>query len=187
MIINRIWAMPNKNTFTILPIKNILKKYCLGKEVIIEPFANTSKWGTIRNDLNPEYDTDYHVDALDFLRIFDDNSADVVLYDPPFSINQAQECYKSFGSEKLKISPSSMKYWSKCKDEVARITKPNGIVICCGWTSMGIGKKRGFTMEEILLVPHGGSKNDTIVTVEKKKSYIQRALFNNMITGGGKK
>lgn len=27
---------------------------------------------------------------------------------------------------------------------------------------------RGFEMIEILLVPHGGSKNDTICTVEKK-------------------
>jgi len=33
---------------------------------------------------------------------------------------------------------------------------------------MGIGKNRGFEMVEILLVPHGGSKNDTIVTVERK-------------------
>ena len=34
--------------------------------------------------------------------------------------------------------------------------------------SNGIGKNRGFEMLEILLVPHGGSKNDTIVTVERK-------------------
>jgi len=33
---------------------------------------------------------------------------------------------------------------------------------------MGIGKNRGFEMTRILLVPHGGSKNDTIVTVETK-------------------
>ena len=33
---------------------------------------------------------------------------------------------------------------------------------------MGLGKNRGFEMLEILLVPHGGSKNDTIVTVERK-------------------
>ena len=33
---------------------------------------------------------------------------------------------------------------------------------------MGLGENRGFTMMRILLVPHGGSKNDTIVTVEQK-------------------
>lgn len=35
----------------------------------------------------------------------------------------------------------------------------------------GIGLKRGFEMIEILLVPHGGSKNDTIVTVERKSQH----------------
>lgn len=40
--------------------------------------------------------------------------------------------------------------------------------MCCGWSSQGLGLGRGFTMTEILLVPHGGSKNDTIVTVETK-------------------
>ena len=52
---------------------------------------------------------------------------------------------------------------------MARIIKPGGYAICCGWTSQGLGKNRGFEMIEILLVPHGGSKNDTIVTVEVKK------------------
>ena len=32
----------------------------------------------------------------------------------------------------------------------------------------GIGKKYGFEIEEILLVPHGGWHNDTIVVVERK-------------------
>lgn len=181
MIINRIWAMPNKNTFTILPIKQLLQRYCNQNQIIIEPFANNSKWGTIRNDLNPEYDTDFHMDALEFLKQFENEYADVVLYDPPFSIHQAQECYKSYGKEKLKTTPSSMKYWGDCKNEVARILKPNGIAICCGWSSMGIGINRGFEMQEVLLVPHGGSKNDTIVTVEKKLLPMQISLFKECL------
>ena len=47
--------------------------------------------------------------------------------------------------------------------------KKGGIVLSCGWNSMGIGKTRGFEIIEILLVAHGGAKNDTIVTVEVKK------------------
>ena len=61
-----------------------------------------------------------------------------------------------------------MTFWSKTKDEIARITKPRGKVICFGWNSMGLGIKRGFKMNRILLVPHGGSRNDTICTVEIK-------------------
>lgn len=54
------------------------------------------------------------------------------------------------------------------KDELDRILKPGGIAICCGWNSLGFGLKRKYEMLEILLVPHGGAHNDTIVTVERK-------------------
>lgn len=183
MVISRAWAMPNKNTFDILPIKNLLHRYLGGgvkQGVIIDPFANKSLWGTIRNDLNPDFDTQYHMDALKFLETLGSETADVVLYDPPFSIHQAVECYKSFGKDKLTTNVSSMRYWKLCKDNVARILKPYGIAVCCGWTSQGMGKGRNFDMLEILLVAHGGSKNDTIVTVERKlpQQFVQQNMFD---------
>lgn len=185
MVISRVWAMPNKNTFDILPIKNLLCRYLQDvrqKGVVVDPFANKSLWGTLRNDLNPDFDTQYHMDALKFLETLGSETADVVLYDPPFSIHQAVECYKSFGKDKLTTNVSSMRYWKLCKDNVARILKPNGIAICCGWTSQGMGKGRNFDMLEILLVAHGGSKNDTIVTVERKlpQCYVQQNIFDDL-------
>ena len=42
MIITRQWAMPNKNTFDIKPIKEIINKY-LVDGIIIDPFANKNK------------------------------------------------------------------------------------------------------------------------------------------------
>lgn len=165
-IIRRIWAMPNRLTFTIKPIKELVERYIAG--VVVDPFANNSKYGTITNDLNPEFNTTYNLDALTFLKKLDDMVADVVLFDPPYSITQAAECYKNYGKVKLERNVANMGYWSDCKNEVARITKPGGVVIVCGWSSNGIGINRGFLMTEILLVPHGGSKNDTIITVERK-------------------
>ena len=171
MIINRVWAMPNKNTFTIKPIKELVGRYIseYSPKIIADPFANVSKYGTVTNDLNPEYNTDYNMDALAFLKMFEDDSVDMVLYDPPYSISQAAECYKSYGKDKLEKNVANMGYWGDCKNEVARILKKDGCAIICGWNSMGIGKNRNFEMIEILLVPHGGSKNDTIITVEVKK------------------
>lgn len=168
MRINRVWAMPDMNTFKIKPVKRLLYKYVKNGQTIIDPFANESQLGTITNDLNPEMKTDYNMDALAFLGMMKSGSADVVLYDPPYSITQAAQCYADFGKDKLEVSVSNMGYWGSCKNEVARILKPNGICIICGWNSNGIGLNRGFEMLEILLVPHGGSKNDTIVTVERK-------------------
>lgn len=168
MELKRIWAMPDKNTFQIKPIKELIAKYYNENLMSVDPFANISKLATITNDLNPEYNTNYNLDALSFLKLIETESADLCFYDPPFSITQAAEHYKSFGKEKLEVNVANMKYWALCKNEVARVLKKDGICITCGWSSNGIGKNRGFEILEILLVPHGGSKNDTIVTIERK-------------------
>ena len=165
MQINRVWAMPNSKTFQIKPIRELINKYAYG--VIIDPFANDSKIGTITNDLDEQYDTDYHMDALDFLKMFGDNSVDTVLYDPPYSPRQVSECYTSLGKT-VNMQTTQASYWSKQKEQIGRIVKKDGIVITCCWNSGGIGNKYGFEIEEILLVPHGGWQNDTIVTVERK-------------------
>jgi len=159
--------MPNKNTFSIKPIKELLNKYILPDEKWIDAFSNSSKLATITNDLNPEYNTDYHIDALDFFKMFEDNSIDGVLYDPPYSLRQVSECYKNVGIP-VTMETTQSSWRRKHLDEISRIIKPNGKVVCFGWNSSGVGKTRGFKIEEILLVPHGGSHNDTICTVEIK-------------------
>lgn len=176
MRIERIWNMPNKNTFLIKPISELLHNEILNG-LWLDPFAhdgtlkqlmsNKSNLSIIDNDLNPLFNTDYHKDALDFLKIFDNNSIDGVVYDPPYSLRQVSECYKNVGiSVTMETTQSSWR--RKHLDEIQRILKSNGKVICFGWNSSGVGKTRGFEMYRILLVPHGGSHNDTIVTVENK-------------------
>lgn len=136
--------------------------------IIVDPFANNCTYGTIRNDLNPEYGTEYCMDALEFLKSLESESADLVLYDPPYSITQASQLYHAYGKEKLEVNVANMRYWKLVKDNIARILKPNGRVISCGWNTNGLGKGRGFEMTAILDIVHGGSKNDTLVTLEYK-------------------
>lgn len=168
MVINRVWQMPNKNTFSIKPIKKLINKYIEQVDgTIIDAFANSNKIANITNDLDEQYDTNYHMDATDFLKMFDDESIGMVLYDPPYSPRQVSECYKNLGMT-VNMQTTQASYWSDQKKEIGRIVKKDGYVITCGWNSGGIGKKYGFQIQEILLVPHGGWHNDTIVTVEKK-------------------
>ena len=165
MNIDRIWQMPNSNTFSIIPIRDLIYKYRWGK--IIDPFANSNNLADITNDLDPQYETDYHLDALDFLKIFENESIETVLYDPPYSPRQVSECYKKLGKT-VNMQTTQSSYWSNQKSEISRIVKKDGIVITCGWNSGGIGMKYGFKIIDILLIPHGGWHNDTIVTVERK-------------------
>jgi len=174
MKINRKWAMPSKNTFTIKPIKELIHKTIQdysstnNNPIIIDPFANNNTIATVTNDLDPQYNTNYHMDALDFLKLFEENSVDIVLYDPPYSPRQVSESYKKL-NHSVNMTTTQASYWTKQKKEIARITKQGGVAICCGWNSGGIGKTNNFEMQEILLVPHGAQHNDTIITVETKK------------------
>ena len=168
MKITREWAMPDSKTFRIKPIKELVERHIdIPDAVIIDPFANDCKYGTITNDLNPKFDTDYHLDALDFLKQIPDRYADVVLYDPPYSLRQVKECYEGVGVA-VTAEHTQASWRAKHLDEIQRILKPTGRALCFGWNSNGVGKKRGFEMIEVLLVAHGGSKNDTICTVERK-------------------
>lgn len=167
MIICRQWAMPNSRTFSIKPIRELIERHIADKAMVIDPFSNNNRLAHITNDIDPACDADYHLDALDFLKLFDPESVDCVLYDPPYSPRQVSECYTRLGRT-VNMETTQASYWSKQKAAISRIVKPGGLVITCGWNSGGIGQKYGFEIEEILLVPHGGWHNDTIVTVERK-------------------
>lgn len=174
MNITRKWAMPNKNTFSIQPIAEIIKKYGFGEEPLdfVDPFCRKSPFNRycVTNDLDPDIEADYHMDALDFLKMFDGESIHGVLLDPPYSPRQVSESYKSMGKTvNMKTTQSS--FWGNIKKEISRILTPSGVCITCGWNSGGIGKSMGMEIEEILLVAHGGWHNDTIITVDRKKAY----------------
>tara|TARA_R110000824_G_scaffold24063_5_gene85129 strand:+ start:7200 stop:7754 length:555 start_codon:yes stop_codon:yes gene_type:complete len=182
MIFSRVWAMPNAETFTIKPIAHLLRRELLGAwphtaAIWVDPFvrnSNVKHLMTWTNDINSEFDADYNMEALEFLRLIDDESVDGVLFDPPYSVRQIKECYDGIGREITQYDTQNP--WTAYKAEIARIVKPNGKVIRFGWSSGGIGKTLGFDLVEVMLVPHGGVRNDTIVTVEHKRSDIQGVL-----------
>jgi len=164
----KVWAMPSMHTFTIQPIKELIYKYADDWAKWIDPFAGENSPAGMTNDLNAIKPTMFHLDALDFLmkQLEDSYEYEGILYDPPYSFTQAKECYDSYGKELFvehENIPTKMDYWANCKKVAARKIKVGGYAICCGWNSNGFGKGNGFEMIEVLLVAHGGSKNDTEV------------------------
>lgn len=167
MIINRVWAMPNRWTFQIPPIAELLARYVDNGTGWIDPFAGMYSPAEITNDLNPEMQTRYHMKADVFLKSLDGQLFEGVLFDPPYSLRQVKECYEQVGIKNL--TPHETNYFPSDERRLAgRLIKNNGLAICCGWSSQGIGKMYGFHIIEILLVCHGRLHNDTIVTVERK-------------------
>ena len=167
MIINRVWAMPNKWTFKIKPIKELLDRFIENGWDWIDPFAGMYSPAQYTNDLNPKCNAESHCDAPDYIKKFRANSMNGAIYDPPYSLRQIMECYKGFGLTVDKLYATT-KFYTDVKNLLAQKVKIGGYVICCGWNSIGLGKKRGFKLIEVLLVCHGRLHNDTIVTVEQK-------------------
>ena len=161
--IARIWAMPNKDTFKIKPIRELLSRYVGDGIGWVDPFSGWNSPAEITNDLNPEAPTSHHKHAFDFCEVLDGNYKGA-LFDPPYSLRQVKECYDNFGRS-LTAEESQDASFSRVKNLLAPKIE---WAISFGWNSMGFGKNRGFQIVEILLVPHGGHHNDTIVTVERK-------------------
>lgn len=169
-IIKRIWAMPNKQTFKIKPIKELIERHLtFNGHGWVDPFCGKSRYCEYQNDINPD-NFNKPLEAMEFIKKFKNKTIDGYIIDPPYSLNQLRTLYDDFtkGKGLYCVRPDSMIYWSKFKNVVAKQIKPGGICISFGWNSMGLGINRGFEKIEILLVPHGGSRNDTIVVVERK-------------------
>ena len=170
-IITREWAMPNKNTFSIKPIEKFIHRYInlyAGDSAItVDPFARDKKIATYTNDLNPNTQADYHMDAVEFMEMLVNKGikADCVLFDPPYSPRQITECYSAAGLTATMKDTQNGAFYKRCRDVIRKLCKKDSFVLSFGWNSTGMGKS--FHRHEIMLVCHGGAHNDTICLADR--------------------
>ncbi len=177
----RVWAMPSAETFSIPPIRALVKSYLHASKVSVDPFARNKRWATHTNDLNPETAAECHMEALEFLSMLKRRGviADLGLFDPPYSLRQVTECYAGVGV-KATATDTQAAWWRGRRDALDALIKPGGVVISCGWNSGGMGTGRGYELVELLVVNHGGVHNDTICTVERKAVSAQVTMFPDL-------
>jgi hypothetical protein len=169
---SRVWAMPSHETFRIKPIAALIARYVGPGSKVLDPFARNSALATMTNDLNPRTSAMHHLDAVAFLdeMLVLGVRFNVTLFDPPYSPHQVKEMYQNFG-RKVTQADTQMSVIKQCRDRSDLLLEPGGLVINCGWDSNGMGIGRGYELLEVLLVAHGGTRHDTIVTVERKKAF----------------
>jgi len=168
MKIERFFSFPNHHTFLMPPIAKIFSKYYTAGEWA-DPFCGCNSPAKHTNDLNPDIPAGSHIDALEFLKGFSDNSLDGVLYDRPYSSYQANQMYEGIGADMAHNNT----WLTNIRKEIARTIKPGGLCLTFCWNTQGIGTKNGFEIEHIYIINHGDFRNDTLVTVERK---IQETL-----------
>jgi hypothetical protein len=156
MKIQHIRTPLNKYTFKNRPMRQWAEENCIGRTLNL--FCGPTKLNIdeLRNDLDPNVDADFHLDALSFVIDSESKVFDTILLDPPYSYRKSMEMY---GGRKSSA-------FNQVKDEIPRILKPGGRVITFGYHSVSMGKSRGFEIESIAIFSHGGAIHDTIGTVE---------------------
>ena len=172
MRFDRVFAMPNSETFSIPAIGDFVRAFVDTAKVSIDPFARDKTWATHTNDLNPATQAQHHMDAEIFLKQLAQQKveADLGIFDPPYSPRQIAECYKSIGLKVGTEETQNARLYKRVRDALDPLIVPGGIVLSFGWSSNGMGIKRGYELLGILLVAHGGAHNDTICIAEKKCS-----------------
>jgi hypothetical protein len=157
----------NPYTFIAPKTRAWVEAQCAGKDVL-NLFAGPTRLEGCReitNDLNLEFKTDFQMDALRCVRLFYEGHVDfdVILLDPPYSYRKSMELYQGHKNSRFK----------KLLDMVPFILRQNGKVITFGYHSIVMSKKRGFAIQEICLISHGGAQHDTIATVEQRINYSE--------------
>ncbi len=170
MKFSRVFCMPCADTFSIKPIREFVGRYLAESKVSIDPFARDKLLATYTNDLCPNTKVVHHMDAEDFCKMLaaEGVSADLGLFDPPYSPRQISEVYKSVGREVGMAGTQNGALYRRVRDALDSLIKPGGIVLSFGWNSAGMGIKRGYQIKEIMLVAHGGGHNDTVCVAEEK-------------------
>jgi len=79
----------------------------------------------VRNDINPEIDADYHVDIEEIDTVFDEDSFDVVVLDPPFDQTQSDEHYDGLHARNL----------GKARQKLVELIRPGGKIVELGWST----------------------------------------------------
>jgi len=158
MIFTHMKTPLHKFTFSRKPIREWVEKNCEG--LTLNLFAGNTKLNLseVRVDSNIDMHADYHMDALQFLRDYKHKTRfSTVLLDPPYAIRKSMEMYEGH-----RMSP-----FKQIKDEIPKVLAPGGIVITFGYHSVSMGVSRGFKVEHILIMSHGGAIHDTIATIER--------------------
>ena len=142
--------------------RKIWKSLDIGAGVVVDPFArNCSISDTWSNDIDPSTSANYHMDAIEFMKIVPTQSAWLVIFDPPFS--QRQEKKYEGGLQNVYSTPG---YIADIMTDVCRVLKPGGYLLKFGYNST-----RHHPMLELQkgwICNMSGNRNDVIVTLWKK-------------------
>jgi len=155
-------VQPNRWTFQSNKIRQWVERHLHGR--VLNACAgktHLSHGGEIvRNDYNPEREADYHYDVVEIAEHFDPNTFDCVVFDPPFSAEQADSSYD--GVQVAEIGQAMRQF-----DQLLR---EGGTVVQMGFTTTCMPGEMDYKRQEVAIFNTLGRMNDWLGTVDKRMS-----------------
>lgn len=140
--------------------RNILSAYDIGKGWV-DPMCGRDNRCEFRNDIRVTGTAGLvHKDALIFLKTIPSNSLNGAVYDPPYNDKQGEKYTK------LHVSKSNLEYWYEIRKEISRVIMPGGVIILFSWNTNPFPRCE---IERIWVIAHGSERNDTLISVHRKK------------------
>jgi len=161
MILEHMKTPINKYTFKSKKIKKWVETNCEGQTLNLYAGKTKLDINEFRVDCDTTMNADIYQDAFNYVYHIKTHTPcklfKTILLDPPYSHRKSMEFYNGKKSSRF----------NAIKDMLPNIVEPGGIIITFGYQSVSMGKKRGFEIEKILVISHGGAIHDTIATIER--------------------
>jgi len=156
---------PNRWTFTSDKIRAWVERRlrgrvlnaCAGKTTLAHDHE------IVRNDIDEDRDADCHVDVCEIAAHFEPESFDTIVYDPPFSQNQATRSYegRDVGDDAL------------AKRQFDKLLAPGGRVIQFGFTTTCMPMSLGYERQAVAVWNTLGRMNDYLSVVDEKPGELE--------------
>lgn len=156
---------PNKWTFQSTKIRRWVESRLEGR--VLNACAGKTKLTNdheiVRNDLDESRDADLHVDVCEIADHFESGTFNTIVYDPPFSQNQANETYDLGDGEAVVAGSDAV-----AKRQFDELLAPGGRVIQFGYTTTCMPNSLGYERLEVGVWNTLGRSNDYLSVVDKK-------------------
>lgn len=158
-------VQPNRWTFAEDKIRKWVEQRLRGR--VLNACAGKTRLAhdheIVRNDLDDDRDADLHVDVCEITEHFDAGSFDTIVYDPPFSENQANRSYELEDGEAVVAGNDAV-----AKREFDDLLAPGGRVIQFGYTTTCMPAALGYKRREVGVWNTLGRMNDYLSVVDQK-------------------
>ena len=156
---------PNRWTFQSTKIRRWVEARLSGR--VLNACAGKTRLAhdgeIVRNDLDADRDADLHVDVCEIADHFEAATFDTIVYDPPFSENQANESYELEDGEAVVAGRDAV-----AKRQFDELLAPGGRVIQFGFSTTCMPAALDYDRREVAVWNTLGRCNDYLSVVDKK-------------------